>query len=239
MCITDLLPIPAGPPESRRSEAGPAGGSRLCDWQDDAKTCLWWTAPDEAIRLPRVVLKWIKAQPGLWSHYSASSGRGAWRARCAMLGVTTLPLSDPPQFARGFLQFTERSCFFFLCFLSLSLKEHILRCFMFLPIWQRRKGTSFGDPPKQKTLGGSPGWTADQVLRPRDWFASIYLIIQYKWSYGLDGLSDALARHPSPQWHLGFFSKQSHDLNGMPFVDILVDSEKGRGSSFFLSSRRS
>lgn len=44
MCITDLLPIPTVPPESRRSGAGPAGGSCLSDWQDDAKACLCWTA---------------------------------------------------------------------------------------------------------------------------------------------------------------------------------------------------
>ena len=51
MCITDLFPIPAGPPEGRRSGAGPAGGSCLYDWQDDVKTCLCWTALDDAIGL--------------------------------------------------------------------------------------------------------------------------------------------------------------------------------------------
>ena len=115
----------------------------------------------------------------------------AWGNNTAFVGPSTV--------CKGLSSVHRKVLFFFLCFLSLSLKDHILRCFMFLPISQKRKGTSFGDPPKQKPLGGSPGWTPDQVLRPRDWFASIYLIIQYKWSHGLDGLSDALARDPSPQ----------------------------------------
>lgn len=93
MCITDLFPIPAGPPEGRRSGAGPAGGSCLYDWQDDVKTCLCWTALDDAIGLLNCSSEMNQGiagtpKPSLRIPSALClAGRKAW---CLILGLTTL-----------------------------------------------------------------------------------------------------------------------------------------------------